>query len=255
MRDILKRRRPLIIVISGAAALAIAAAAVTVSVATKPAPAELTGKAGERAAAAAADDWAALPLDEDGNPIGEPEIQLDEKGNPIIKPGLAEEKRSADQPLPSVKISDGIGVLDTTADTAGTLQLLLEANNPGVKIGSDACLLDWAATQLPASTDAFSGVLEVCGRKAAVMYGGYSTSVRDLNLHALYAPEEKERTALGKVLFKNDRLAYASVATGDGKGVLLVVTAATGPKDSTPDSITKVDPVVPKQPDVLPAAP
>jgi hypothetical protein len=256
MRNFMKKRKKLLI--TGGAVVLVAAVAVTGFIVSRPTPSELTGKAGEISKAAAADDWAALPVDGAGQPIGEPESPRDKNGNLIIAPGMAEEKRGADQPLPVVALKDQVEILDTTGSTAGLLGMLLEPKNSGVGISNDDCLLDWAKTTLPTVKGAaFSGVMDVCGREAAVMYGGYSTSVRDLNLHALYAPDKAERKALSKVLFKNDRLGYASIATKDGKGILLVaapVTGATAKADTT-DPIFKTEPVAPERPAVLPDAP
>jgi hypothetical protein len=210
---------------------------VTAYIVFRPAPGPLLGAAGEFADAADADDWGMLPRDAAGAPIGEPEMPLDEAGEPIIRAGQATEKRSADEPLPIVSIpenTDKAAILDTTAETSSQLSLVLESANPGVKVTPDSCLLDWARTTLLTSDgDTFSGVRgDVCGRDAAVMFGGYSTSVYDLGLHAQYTPEEKTRVALGKVLLKNDMLSYASVATADGKAVMMVVAAADGSTNS-----------------------
>jgi hypothetical protein len=265
MKEFMKTRRRLIV--ASGAGLLVMALVVTGFVVSRPTPSELTGSAGELSNAMAADDWSALPVDAAGNPIGEPEIPVDEESVPLIELGTAEEKRSANEPLPVVKVTADAKVLDTTVATASLLALLLEAEHPGVVLDQDDCLLDWAKVELPQVTGAaFVGVLTVCERDAVVMYGGYSTSVHDLNLHAQFAPEEKERTALSKVLYKNDRLGYASVATDDGRGVLLIA-AATGASsadgtfaesdagtnsDGTKDPIITVEPVAPKKPDVLP---
>jgi hypothetical protein len=262
MRSFIKKhRKPLLA--SGTVAL-VAAVAVTGFIVSRPVPSPATGQAGVISRAAAADDWAALPRDADHNIIGEPEPTLDKKGEPIIPIGEAGEKRSADEPLPVVKVTEGTAVVDTTAGTASLLGLLLGYQNPDAILNRDDCLLDWAEAMLPTVNGAtFSGVMSVCDRDAAVMYGGYSTSVRDLNLHAQNAPDKTVRTALSKVLFKNDQLGYASVSTEDGRGVLLVVAAATLDASKTKADndligngiapLTGPEPVDPEKPTASPA--
>lgn len=227
--------------------------------APKPEPRTLTEAETLFSNATSADDWASLPQDDAGNPIGTPVIPLDKDGNVVIPAGQAEEKRGADEPLPVVLIEADATVLDTTIGTADLFGMLLTAENPNVQLERDQCLLDWATTTLPTlSGSASSGIAPVCGRVAAVMYGGYSTSVRDLNLHANYAPNKAERAGLSNVLFENDWLSYASVATSDGQGVLLVVAPATGDNStkiksgSAADSITRTVPESFPRPDVLP---
>ncbi|MCI4659540.1 hypothetical protein [Cryobacterium zhongshanensis] len=247
MKDFIKKHRKLLI--GAAASVLVASVAVTGFVLTRPIPQGPTGQAAAVANAAAADDWAALPVDAAGKPIGEPEIPRDANGDAIIPAGQADEKRSADEPLPVAEVKAGTMVLDTTAVTAPLLGLLTATKNTNATLNPDACLLDWAKTTLPTVVGtAFSGVKNVCGREAAVMYGGYSTSVHDLNLHAQYAPDEAERAALRKVLFETDHLGYASVATDDGHAVLMVAAASDATSAATgtgsADAITRTEPVV-----------
>jgi len=225
--------------------VALAATGVILALPTQPPLSRVTGEAKVIADANAADEWSALPVDAQGEPIGEPVPTRDKKGDMIIPAGEATDKRSADEPLPVLRVNAESTVIDTTVGTHSLLGLLLEAENPNVTLVADACLLDWATAELPTLTGAFSGVMSVCGRDAAVVYGGYSTSVTDLALHAQYAPDKKERAALSDVVYKNERLGYASVATDDGKGVLMVVAAvAPGtPLTDNTDPIFATEPV------------
>lgn len=147
--------------------------------------------------------------------------------------GHATAKRSATEPLPLVVVARGSAVVDTTdsliqdfasdtayftADAAGVAPSTMT-----VTVTKDPCLLDWATRTLPTLSGASQVDTEqVCGRTSAVIAGGFTTSARDLLARAAGHAD------LRAVLLTGGPLTYASVATPDGYGILIVVSPAAG---------------------------
>ncbi|WP_159600077.1 hypothetical protein [Agromyces humi] len=172
----------------------------------------------------AADDWASLPRDAAGVPIGEPAISTE------LPVGGAEEVRFATDWLPPARVGAGVKIVDTTDVTLPTMQLLLAdqgAQTPGESnVESDPCLADWGKSKL-ATSDGVSGTVveEACGRQAIVTVGGYSVGPRDLHTRT-FLSSTTEAAAMVAAVSGTGKFGYASVATDDARAVVVVLAAA-----------------------------
>jgi hypothetical protein len=137
--------------------------------------------------------------------------------------GHATEKRTTADALPTVSISPGATIVNTTDGLMDEFRFDLRTSETGVDtltMSADRCLLHWAMATLPTRSDSASLKTEqVCGRTAAVLVGGYSTSVNDMVDRA----SAGDANDVKAVLFGLSALDYASVASDDGKAVLIVV--------------------------------
>ncbi|KQO98710.1 hypothetical protein [Leifsonia sp. Leaf264] len=215
------------------AALAVAGVAITGAIAVNAAAQSaadaasqaLTAQEQKLADANNYDDW--VRGEDTTDPANEPPI------NPYVKPGEANQKRWVDEPIPAAGFDDGIGIVDSTSYTFTNFQVAASAVSGAdvnsVTVEADTCLAGWAAKTLPERNHTASiGVEEVCGRDAIVLVGGYSVTNNDLMAHAI---DGKEKDVLAPVLKSDTRFAYASVATTDGRGILIVAAPGAGTGD------------------------
>ncbi|MFE6966776.1 hypothetical protein ACFVAJ_16830 [Agromyces sp. NPDC057679] len=165
-----------------------------------------------------ADDWSRLPKDASGSPIGEPPI------NPDVEPGGASEMRTYLQPLPHARVEDGIDIIDSTETTSPVLGSLVgKIGQPVPLFTSPSCFTEWAVAELATSdTQAGMKVVDVCDQPSIVVIGGYSVSPHDLYGLAYLDPAPKA-DATRSMIDEASAFDYASAATADGRGVILVL--------------------------------
>jgi hypothetical protein len=157
-----------------------------------------------------------------------------------VPAGHAFDKRSAFDDVPAAQFDKSDRVVDTTA---GLIEIfhgdlinirdmstapldvpnppVVPANTATVRVSEDTCLSDWATRTLQ-EMDGKSGIatVQTCGLQAAYVFGGYTTSARDLLMHARLNPANADS---GQILFTSSELKYASSATSTGEAVIVVV--------------------------------
>ena len=137
-------------------------------------------------------------------------------------PGELTVKRSANEALPVVQLT-GSPIVDSTDYLITNFGRDVDVfqTSTAVSMAKDTCLLDWARATLPTMNGAGKAyTTDVCGRTAAVIVGGSSVSGRDMILRALY---NSSNSSLKGVVFGAPTLTYASVASNDGKAIMVVV--------------------------------
>ncbi|WP_185204236.1 hypothetical protein [Glaciihabitans sp. INWT7] len=155
-------------------------------------------------------------------------LRADAKASGSPEPGHASVSIENDASLPLAEVG-GSPIVDTSnglsRDFGFDVQYLgstvLPSEPAAVAVHLDACFLEWAKTTLAASNGLSGTHAEtVCGRDAAVIIGGYGVEGRDLIGRAV---DGFGTSPTAPILFGHEALAYASAATSDGKGIIIVV--------------------------------
>lgn len=144
-------------------------------------------------------------------------------------PGYADREVPYQLRVEEVEVT-GSKIVDTTAaliqDFGFTTEFLIQVSSgqapaEPITMTADECLLDWAANALPTfDGQAVTEIRDVCGREAAVFAGGYGMGSRDLLNNVV---DRAASDPVRELIFEAEALDYASVATEDSKGVLVVV--------------------------------
>jgi hypothetical protein len=142
-----------------------------------------------------------------------------------VVPGTAQSSRSSVDAPPRAVFTSSATVIDTTARTMSGFELDVSAvpkSSSGAPViaTENTCLASYAARALPILRSSYIKSAEICGHRVAAIAGGYSTTERDLLSHAAFNPKD---SALRPLIFGSPSLSYASVASSDGKAVMVLV--------------------------------